>query len=72
MSTPFLPLHLLLLTIGAWVNRRQALVIDYLREENRILKEQLSGKRVRLTDAQRRRLPRVGLFSKVVFCGHII
>ena len=31
-------------------------VIDYLREENRVLREQLGGRRVRFTDDQRRRL----------------
>jgi hypothetical protein len=31
-------------------------VIDYLREENRVLREQLGGRRVRFNDDQRRRL----------------
>jgi hypothetical protein len=31
-------------------------VVDYLREENRILREQLGERGLRLTDAQRRRL----------------
>ena len=31
-------------------------VIEYLREENRVLREQLGGRRVRLNDNQRRRL----------------
>ena len=30
--------------------------MEYLQEENRVLKEQLGGKRLRLTDQQRRRL----------------
>jgi hypothetical protein len=38
------------------MNQRQLLVIDYLREENRVLREQLGGRRVRLGDDQRRRL----------------
>ncbi len=38
------------------VNRHQLEAIDYLREENRVLREQLGGRRVRLTDAPRRRL----------------
>ena len=38
------------------MNRHQLEVIDYLREENRVLKAQLGGRRLRLTDAQRRRL----------------
>jgi hypothetical protein len=39
-----------------WVNRHQDDLIDYLREENRILREQLGPRPLRLTDAQRRRL----------------
>jgi len=31
-------------------------VIDYLHEQNRVLREQLGGKRLRLNDDQRRRL----------------
>jgi putative transposase len=38
------------------VNRRQLDIIDYLKEENRILREQQRGRRIRLTDDQRRRL----------------
>ena len=33
-------------------------VIDYLREENRVLKEHLGGHRIRFTDVERRRLAR--------------
>ena len=38
------------------MNRQQPEVIDYLREENRVLREQLGGRRLRLADNQRRRL----------------
>ncbi len=31
-------------------------IIEYLREENRVLREQLGGRRVRFNDDQRRRL----------------
>jgi hypothetical protein len=48
--------RILLVALAGWVNRHQLEVIDYLREENRVLKEQLGGRRPRLTDAQRRRL----------------
>ena len=37
-------------------DRRQLHVIDYLKAENRVLREQLSGRRLRFTDDQRRRL----------------
>ena len=55
-----LPLKLLLATFAGWVNRRQAQVVDYLVEENRVLKEQLRGRQLRLTDDQRRRLAAKG------------
>ena len=42
--------------MAGWLNRQQQDLIDYLREENRILREQLGSGRLRLTDAQRRRL----------------
>jgi hypothetical protein len=38
------------------MNQHQLQIIDYLREENRVLREQLGGRRVRLNDDQRRRL----------------
>ncbi len=41
---------------AGWINRHQQTVIEYLQEENCILKAQLRGKRLRLTDDQRRRL----------------
>jgi hypothetical protein len=50
--------QLLLLVIGGWVNRRQLDVIEYLQEENRILKARLGGRRFRFTDAERRLLAR--------------
>ena len=38
------------------MNQRQLQVIDYLREENRVLREQLGDRRLLLDDHQRRRL----------------
>jgi len=43
---------------AGWVNRHQLDVIEYLQEENRVLKERLGGTRLRFTDAERRRLAR--------------
>jgi len=43
---------------SGWVNRHQLDVIEYLQEENRVLKERLGGRRIRFTDAERRRLAR--------------
>ena len=49
-------LQLLVLTFAGWVTRHQDDLIDYLREENRVLREHLGPRPLRLTDAQRRRL----------------
>jgi hypothetical protein len=49
------PLRFLLLAFAGIVNRDQARVIAFLREENRVMREQL-GERIRLHDGQRRRL----------------
>ena len=49
-------LQFLVLTFAAWVNRHQDDLIAYLREENRVLREHLGPRPLRLTDAQRRRL----------------
>jgi len=46
----------LVMTLAGWVNRFQQDAIEYLKEENRVLREQLGGHRLRFTDAQRRRL----------------
>jgi hypothetical protein len=42
----------MLIAVSGWMNYRQLQVIDYLREENRVLREQLGGRRVRLDDNQ--------------------
>ncbi len=48
MSVDFYPLRVLLTTLAGWMNRQQQDVIAYLVEENRVLKEQLKGKRLQL------------------------
>src|SRR5580704_19546059 len=50
------PFRFMLIAVAGWMNQRQLQIIDYLREENRVLREQLGGRRVRLNDDQRRRL----------------
>jgi hypothetical protein len=54
MSPVLMPLQLLLLMFAGWINRHQLDVIEYLQEENRVLKERLGGRRLRFTDAERR------------------
>ena len=51
-----LQLQFLMMIFAGWVNRSQQDVIEYLQEENRVLREQLDGKRLLFTDGQRRRL----------------
>ena len=49
------PFHLVLSALAHWANREQAAIVDYLREENRVLRDRLGAKRLRFTDAERRR-----------------
>ena len=58
MSVVIPPVHLLLMMFSGWVNRRRVDVLEYLKEENRILKERLGGRRIQFTDAERSRLAR--------------
>ena len=50
------PLRFLLVALAGWINQQQCDVIDYLREENRVLREQLGGRRMRFSNDQRVRL----------------
>jgi putative transposase len=50
------PWHIVLLALAGWLNREQQKIIEYLKEENRVLRVQLGDKRLRFTDEQRRRL----------------
>ena len=61
-------LQFLVLTFAGWVNRHQDDLIDYLREENRVLREHLGPRPLRLTDAQRRRLAVRGHKGYVAYC----
>ena len=56
MTPVIQPFHLLVIALAGWLNRQQQVVIDYLIEENRVLKEQLGGQGLRFTDEQRMRL----------------
>jgi transposase InsO family protein len=49
-------LHVLIAMVAGWLQRHQQQVIAYLIEENRVLKAQLGGRQLRLTDTERRRL----------------
>jgi hypothetical protein len=55
MSTPIQPLTLLVVAIAGWLQRDQQAAIVYLLEETKVLKARLCGRKLRLTDDERRR-----------------
>ena len=56
MQAALNPFSFLVISVAGWMNQRQQYVIEYLVEENRVLREQLGDRRLRFTDSQRRRL----------------
>src|SRR5205823_14075173 len=50
------PFSFLVVSVAGWINQRQQQLIEYLVEENRVLREQIGNRRMRFTDDQRRRL----------------
>ena len=56
MRSGFDPFSFLVLSVAGWLNQRQEQVIEYLVEENRVLREQIGKTRMKFNDDQRRRL----------------
>ncbi len=54
MAVVLQPWQILVAALAGWISREQDAVIEFLREENRVLKQQLGGRRLRLTDAERK------------------
>ena len=52
MRAALQPIQVALLALAGWISQHQQDVIDYLVEENRVLKEQHKGRALRLTDDQ--------------------
>jgi hypothetical protein len=50
------PGQLVTLMLAGWINRHQQAVTAYQREEIKVLREMLGGKRLRFSEGQRRRL----------------
>jgi transposase InsO family protein len=50
------PFSFLVVSVAGWLNQKQQQVIDYLVEENRVLREQIGCRRLRFNDDQRCRL----------------
>jgi transposase InsO family protein len=55
-----LPLQFLAAWLAVWLGRVLQEQVDYLKAENRLLRERLGTKQVRLTDSERRRLATLG------------
>ena len=49
-------LRMWLLIVTSWLDRQEREILAYLVEENRVLRRQLGGRRLDLTDEDRRRL----------------
>jgi hypothetical protein len=56
----FTPWQFIVVTVAGWMNKQHQEVIEYLRTENRILREKLGGKRLLLNIEQKRRLATKG------------
>jgi len=52
--------QLVVVAVCAWLHREQTDLIAFLREENRVLKSRLGGRRLRFDDGERRRLGELG------------
>ena len=48
------PITMLLMMLAGWINKEQQHIIEYLKEENKILREKLGKKHLILNDSQRR------------------
>ena len=50
------PFQFVVIAFAGWMNQHQQQVVEYLLEENRVLREQVGSRRMRFNDEQRRRL----------------
>ena len=67
---PWVYFDILLAALAGWLNEHQQRTLEYVLEENRVLRQQLRGKRLRLTDLERCRLATRGkaLGRKLLSC----
>jgi len=76
MKSVLHPWQLFLLILAGWINHREQEVIEYLRAENRVLRDKLGKKRILLNDDQRRLLavkgkilgPKMDFFERKSIC----
>ena len=50
MRTALDPFSFVVTSVAGWMNQHQHHVIDYLPEENRVLREQIGVRRIRFSD----------------------
>ena len=60
MTNTFRPWQLLSVIIAVMLNEQQQQIIEYVKEENRILRDQIANRRLRFSDDDRRRLAAKG------------
>src|SRR5207245_3258603 len=56
MQTGLDPFRFVIIAVVGWMNQHQQHAIDYLLEENRVLRELIGSRRIRFSDDQRCRL----------------
>ena len=56
MEKALIPFRFVVIALAGWINQWQQNVIEYLSQENRLLRKQLGDRRLPFTDDQRRRL----------------
>ena len=44
------PIQFVVIAVAGWMNQCQQQVVEYLLEENRVLREQIGGRRMRFND----------------------
>ena len=52
------PLTFIVFLLAGWISRQQLIVIEYLKAENRMLRERLKGRSLRFSDRERALLAR--------------
>ena len=52
------PVAFILFLLAGWISRQQLIVIEYLKAENRMLRERLNGRSLRFSDKERALLAR--------------
>ena len=58
MSSKPSPLAFIIFLLAGWISRQQLIAIEYLKAENRMLRERLKGRSLRFSDKERALLAR--------------